>query len=162
LIVVSDSSPLIGLASIGHLELLRLLFGRVLIPEAVHREVTEDTGRPGAREVVAADWIEVRQIVDRPLAEQFRTRLGLGEREAIVLGLETNADFVLVDDRPARAAAVQLGLDVLGVAGVVLRAKSEGHVSAVRPLLDGLRRHGLRLHDDIYEAVLRAAGEEQS
>lgn len=47
-----------------------------------------------------------------------------------------------------------------GVAGVILQAKSEGYVEAVRPLLDGLHQNGLRLHDDIYDAVLRTAGEE--
>jgi predicted nucleic acid-binding protein len=61
MIVVSDASPLITLARAGHLELLREFYGQILIPRAVHEEVTvASTGLPGADEVLRASWIEVR------------------------------------------------------------------------------------------------------
>ena len=61
MIVVSDASPLITLARAGHLELLRDFYGGILIPRAVHEEVTvAGAGLPGAEEVKSAVWVEVR------------------------------------------------------------------------------------------------------
>lgn len=47
MIVVSNASPVINLAVIGQLDLLRQLYGQVLIPQAVQAEVVV-TGQPGA------------------------------------------------------------------------------------------------------------------
>lgn len=75
--VVSDSSPLIALARIGQLELLRALFGTVLVPEAVWQEVVVDgVGRPGAGEVVQASWIERRAVTEHALVVALRRCLG--------------------------------------------------------------------------------------
>lgn len=58
MIVVSDASPLISLAVIGHLELLKHLYERVLIPEAVYHELTgSDAELPGASAVRTLEWI---------------------------------------------------------------------------------------------------------
>ncbi len=42
MIVVSDTTPLITLIKIGHLELLEKTFGEVHIPEAVYSELTSN------------------------------------------------------------------------------------------------------------------------
>jgi predicted nucleic acid-binding protein len=48
-IVVSDASPITNLAAIGQLDLLRQIYGRVVIPEAVFQELTAAGGNhPGA------------------------------------------------------------------------------------------------------------------
>ena len=65
MIVISNTSPVVNLAAIGQLELLRQLYGRVIIPQAVYEEIViVGAGQPGAVEVEASDWIEVRQIAD--------------------------------------------------------------------------------------------------
>jgi len=70
--VVSDASPLINLARIGQLDLLRQLYGTMLLPEAVWQEVVVDgAGQPGAAEVRAADWIHTRGIANQLLAQAF-------------------------------------------------------------------------------------------
>ncbi len=63
MIIVSDTSPLNNLAAINHLPLLHQLYGTVLIPEAVYRELT-DPSFPvaGAIEVQTFDWIQVRAV----------------------------------------------------------------------------------------------------
>ena len=66
--VVSDTSPLVSLARIDMLELLRELYGEIVIREAVFREVVEDgAGEPGAREVKGVGWIEARRVENADL-----------------------------------------------------------------------------------------------
>lgn len=85
--------------------------------------------------------------------------LGAGEMEAISLALETKADRVVIDDLPARRLASDLGLAVVGTAGVLFVAKQRGFIPTLRPGLDALRAAGFRLRKDVYEDVLKAAGE---
>src|ERR1044071_6231548 len=105
--VVADSTCLIGLSKIGQLDLLRNLFGTVLIPRAVFNEVVlRGSGRPGAAEVGAADWIETRDAVDRLAVNTLSLQLGPGESEAIVLASEQAVDFIILDDWQARQVAL--------------------------------------------------------
>jgi len=56
--IVSNASPLINLARIGKLDLLRQLYGELAIPEAVwHEVVVEGSEQPGAHEVETATWL---------------------------------------------------------------------------------------------------------
>jgi uncharacterized protein len=115
MIVVADASPLIALARIGRLELLRTMFERLLLPEAVWREVVAaGLDKAGAGTVMQADWIERRKVADAGMVELLRRDLGAGESEAIVLAREAGADLVLIDERAGRTAAKRLGLRVTG------------------------------------------------
>lgn len=161
MIVVSDSSPLIALADVGQLRLLRDLFSTVLIPEAVYQEiVVQGAGRAGAEAVQAAAWIEQRGVVNTGLADVLKLELDEGEAEAITLAFESGADLVLLDERRGRQRAVRLGLRVTGVLGVLVEAKHQGLLAAVRPVLDALRRDaGFWISDDLYRRILDLAGE---
>jgi uncharacterized protein len=96
--VVSNSSPLINLARIGQLNLLAHLFGRLLIPDAVWREVVEKGhGNPGADEINQAEWIERVAVSNRQLVHSLLQELDPGEAESIALAVEINADWLLMD-----------------------------------------------------------------
>jgi len=83
--VVSNASPLISLAWIGKLDLLRQLYGELLIPEAVwHEVVIEGVGQPGANEVKVATWIKTQSVTNTPLVSALRQELDAGEAEAII------------------------------------------------------------------------------
>ena len=141
MIVVADSSPLIALARVRRLDLLRSLFGQLLVPDAVWREVVEDgADRLGATDVAEATWIERRTIVDSSLVNLLRHDLGAGEAEAIVLARESKADFVLMDERLGRSAARRLGLKVVGLVGVLIEARERGLVSDAHEIVDQLHR----------------------
>lgn len=159
--VVSNASPLINLARIGQMDLLRDVYGEVRIPEAVRREVVEEgAGQPGAQEVQAAEWIKTQTITNEPLVQALRQELDAGEAEAIVLALETSADVLLMDERLGREAARHLGVAVTGLIGLFVEAKRRGLISAVKPSLDALRdQAGFRIRQGLYEEVLRDAGE---
>jgi uncharacterized protein len=93
LIIISDTSPINNLAAINQLHLLQQIYGTVIIPEAVYRELTDPTFPvAGATEVQTLDWIQTRQITDRTMLELLSTELDPGEAEAIVLALEIGAD----------------------------------------------------------------------
>ncbi len=83
MIVVSNTSPLIGLASIQRFDLLHQLFGKIYIPQAVYREaVTEGRNVGGAkREVSTATWIETLLVKNRSAVEDLLERLDDGNQE---------------------------------------------------------------------------------
>ncbi len=157
--VVCNSSPLIALASIGHLDLLRTLFARILVPEAVRREVVDEgRGRPGAAEVADASWIEVAAVRDRAAVDALRAEMDEGEAEAIQLAREVDAELVLLDNREPRRSATALGLAVMGTGGVLAVAYRQGHLPDLQASLRELRQRGFWLADAVVAALLRGAG----
>ncbi len=161
MILVLDASPLITLARIGSLDLLRQLADQIVIPDAVYAEsVSRAPGRPGSLDLAQADWITCRTVENQALVQQLRTRIGLGESEAIVLTREIGADAVVLDDATARRLAEQEGCRVVGLLGLLVVAKQRGLLSAVRPLLDAMRNSGFFVGDELYATILRQADEE--
>ena len=158
--VVVNSGPLIALSHLGRLDLLRALFGRVLVPDAVWDEVVESgRGRPGAAEVETADFLE-RRLIDRTPDALLAAELGAGEAAAITLAQQVSARLVLLDDRKARRVAEQAyDLPVRGTVRLLVDAKRLGLVDAVRPLLDALVSAGYRLSQRIIDAATESADE---
>lgn len=157
---VSDSSPLILYARIGQLGLLHALFDEVVVPPAVWWEVvTEGAGRYGATELPRSAWIRLVPLPPTGLLSSVRL-LDRGEAEAITLSVALSLDGpVILDDRRARRIALDLGLRVVGSAGLLNLAKQVGVTPTVRPLLDELRAAGLYLSDAAADRFLDAAGE---
>lgn len=163
MIIVSDTSPLNGLAIVGYLSLLQQLYGRVLIPPAVMNELRRGGEEdPRITAVLSLDWIEVRQPSSYQLIESLQTdrNLDRGESEAIALGLELGTEELLIDERLGRREAVRLGLSITGLLGVLLVAKRRGFVTAIRPIVDALiAEANFRVSDRLYAEVLAVAGE---
>lgn len=159
MIVVSDTSALITLASAGELNLLRDLFGEVLIPERVWQEVVQ-ANRPGAEDVTDAAWIRTVPAPDTAFLMALRADVDPGEAEAIALAFAVQADILLLDERRARNLAISMGFPVVGVVGVLLRAKQKGFLPLLRPVLDRMKMaSGFRGSTKLYEEALHAAGE---
>ena len=154
-VVVADASVLIALAQIGQLSFLERLYEEVVIPSAVQSEVAPSMPK-------LPPWVHT-QTLQRPLDSRVaHAALDAGETESISLALETRAQWVILDDLQARRLAKDLGLAVVGTAGVLFAAKQRGFIAAVRPPLDALRAAGFRLRKDVYEEILKAAGESQT
>lgn len=149
--VVSNSSPLIALEQIGQIELLHSLFAEILIPDQVAAEtVASVQPRPWIRQQSLS--LSVLPLVQRPT-------LGPGEREAICLAIEVKAGAILLDDDPARKLAVQLGLPVIGTAGVLVLARERQLIPVVRPCLDALIENRFFLSRALYDLILNRVGE---
>lgn len=161
MIVISDTSAITNLAAIQYLQLLPQLYNQVIIPEAVYRELADiDPPVPGTLEVQSASWLEVRQVVNSEVVEHLQNEVSLdpGESEAIALALELNADLLLIDERRGRAEADRLGLRITGLLGILVEAKHQNLIVAVKPLMDALIatsefRVSLALYNQILEMV---------
>jgi len=90
--IVSNASALINLARIGKLDLLHQLYGELIIPKAVWKEVViEGAGQPGADDVKVASWIKMHPVTNRQLVNALRQDLDAGEAEANDLGTGRDA-----------------------------------------------------------------------
>jgi len=161
MIVVSNTTPLIGLASIERFGLLQDLFGEIIISQAVYDEsVIAGRDEGGARrEVAAAAWITTIEIKDRLAVEVLLDELDLGEAETIVLARELKADWVLMDERKGRRKLGQLGVPKIGTVGILLLAKNRGLITAIAPEIERLRLRGFTLSQAIVDAILEEAKE---
>lgn len=126
MIVVSDTSPINYLVLIEEIDLLPQLFGQILIPQAVLDEL-QKTGAPEPVKKwieLRPDWLKVKNatIIDQTII------LGAGEREAISLVQEINADLVLIDDRKARKTALERGSNVAGTINILKSASKRNLV----------------------------------
>jgi len=132
-IVVSDTSPIRALCCLGLLDALPALFGETLIPPGVANELRVAVPGIGALDVSLIQFLRVAAPVDQQRVAAFLSTLGVGESEAIVLAIERRADYVLMDDRPGRAAALNSGLTPLGTLGVLVRSKDARDRDRNRP-----------------------------
>jgi len=158
-IIVSDTLPINNLAAINHL--LHQLYGTVLIPEAVYRELT-DPNFPvaGATEVQTFDWIKTCAVSDRPLVEALSNELDIGEAEAIALAVEISADQMLIDERQGRLVASRFNLRFTGLLGILIEAKSRGLIIEVKPVLDALvNEAGFWIAEPLHNKILQTVNE---
>lgn len=111
--------------------------------------------------VKATGWLKVvsPSSVEMPLDLQ-NTRLDAGEKAAIALVLAYDADLLLIDERAGFRVAQALNIRTLGVLGILLEAKSQRMIDAIKPFLDRLRDEvGFWISDRVYEKVLLLADE---
>jgi len=161
--VVRNTSPILNLAIINRLDLLRQQFGEVLIPPAVLSELKADTDFPGAdriREALLQAWLQARELTNVNLARVLNRDLDQGEGETIALALQFGLDTVLMDEHDGRVAAKAMGLTPVGILGVLVRAKRAGALESVESAMRALQDEaGFYIADDLFDAVLREAGE---
>ena len=153
MIVISDTSPLTALLTIGLAEILPQLFTEVIIPEAVRDELLRS-------HPVLPPWLRVVAAQDQVQARLYALILDVGEAEAIELARELHADRLLMDERKGRILAVREGLPVIGLLGVVLLARHKQIIPSARAVIDRLQQEaGMYLAEDIKESALISVGE---
>lgn len=160
-LLVADSGPLIALARLDLLALPSQLFSEVLVTDTVWQEVTREPRPLEHLRLQAARHGNRLQLVEGPLnwpAEQPLPVLDGGELTAIALAGARGAT-VLLDERRGRAAAVALGLRVLGTLGLLVMARDAGLVARVRPLTTALMTGGYFLAPALVERLLAEIGE---
>jgi uncharacterized protein len=160
-IVVTDTSVVLNLCSLQQEPLLADIFGRVLAPPSVMREFQRLASvDPRFAGLTFPAFIHVSAPTQLAPALLENQRLHQGEREALSLAAELGADAVLMDERAGRAAACSLGLQSIGVLGILVQAKRLRYVPAIKPLLDRLHHHArFWIAPALMKQVLRSVGE---
>lgn len=156
--VVLNNTPLVALWAIGRLDLLRDLFGEVLIPQAVEAEFLAIDRSLRARALEDAPWVRSAALAQPRLALAF-TGLDRGEAEVMALAEERGARLVVLDERKARRFAERLELPLTGTLGLLLLAKEAGFIESVALLIRKIQDAGLYLRADLVKRVLELAGE---
>ncbi|MEH1778566.1 MAG: DUF3368 domain-containing protein [Nostoc sp.] len=150
MIVVSNTSPISNLAAIGQLALLQQLYGQVIIPSAVYQEILDSGATdPGTLAIKALNWIQTIPVTNLVLLQTLQINLDPGEAEAIALAVELNADRLIIDERRGRNEAIQAGLRITGLLGILLAAKQQGFVPQVQQILDDLIANGFWIREQI-------------
>lgn len=164
MIVVSDTSALVVLCALGQADLLRGLFGEVVIPPAVAREFARSRELAGRSRVLALPASVRVQAPAHPFTPPpGAAPLHSGELEALALAVELRADLLLMDERAGRAQAMSMGLHVTGVVGVFIRAKRAGLIRSVGGLMQRAADEcDFWLDDAFVDHVLASVGETRS
>ncbi len=155
--VVSNASPLIALSLIERLHLLKELWGEIIIPEAVYKEVViQGKGKPGAllaENAIKNKWIKVIQVKEKNLVKFLMSILDYGEAETIVLAKEIQANLVILDNREPRLFAHQVGLKVIGTIGVILKAYEKHIIENPLEEIYRLKNYGFYIGDKLLDYI---------
>lgn len=150
-VVVSDTSPLHYLVQCGAVDILPALFGEVLIPPTVFRELQHPRTPPAVRAWAesAPAWLKVQA----PILLDESLDVDEGEREAICLARELQAAAILIDDRKGRVAAARAGLRVTGTIGLLEAASARG-LADFPAAIERLRQTNARLDEELVRAAV--------
>jgi len=161
-IVVSNSTVIIGLSKIRKLDLLQKIFSRIYVPDEVCGEIVErGKHKAGSKEIRQAEWIERRSVKDRTEVNLLLGSLERGEAEVLVLAKELKADLVLLDEEKARKSAIIAGFEVMGIVGLLIVANNLGLIGEIRSYIEELRKKKFRIGEKIILDALRKVGEER-
>lgn len=159
--IVSNATPLIYLAKVGRLDLLRTIFGEVYMPEEVKVEVVDRGKRLGEEDAYLVEravdegWLRVLRVepVEVPI------KLQPGEVAALSLAKKLGLREVLVDEASARAAARLLDLTPRGTVYVLLKALGEGkmNLDGFLEALSQMIGQGFRLKEEVYVEAVKEA-----
>lgn len=164
--VISDASPLIGLAIVDGLIWLPQLFGEVWIPPSVQREVLPGVIAGGEAEIAAAIRSKSIRIWKRTISPPVvpLPDLDKGETDCIhiALSLGNGNALILMDERAGRAVATERGIRVAGTAAVIGLAKKRGLIDSAKDRFERLHATDFRISAAVIQAVLRDVGELKS
>jgi predicted nucleic acid-binding protein len=160
-VVIADAGPLIALSRIDALDLLRGLFGQVLVTEEVRDEalpVADYSGKASIAMAFDAGWLACPGPFETAW-QPTNPGLGAGERSAIAAALKMPGCLLIIDDRAGRTEAKSHAVAIIGTAAIIGLAKLQGLIPQARPVLERLHPAGYFIHHRIVETVLGNVGE---
>jgi len=157
--IVSNTTPIISLLKLNRLELLQQLYKQIYIPSAVYKEIETGKAKGYYKDLTRVDWINIIETQDKQAVKYFLD-LDAGEAEAIVLATELKADLIILDEKLGRFHAKHADLKVTGTIGILIKAKSEGLLEKLKPLLDELTDKEVWISEKLKSEILKKVGEE--
>jgi len=152
MIVIADTTPLNYLILIDLIHILHDLFGQVVIPGAVLGEMESPLAPAKVRQWLAQrpDWLVVKEMQQE---DPTLAHLDPGEREALTLAQELQADLILLDERQGRQEATDRGFNVTGTIGLLDRAAARGSIDIVTAVAR-LRQTNFRVSPRLLNVLL--------
>ncbi len=147
--IISDASCFIILSNIGELELLHKLYRQVSTSTEIAAEYREPLPK----------WVEILTVADKSKQQLLELQIDKGESSAIALAMEIPESIIILDDNKARKIAHQLGLAYTGTIGVIIKAKLQGIIPSIKPLLSKIKQTNFRLTEELEIEALRQAKE---
>ena len=158
--VVSNTSPIIALSSIGKIGLLHKFYNHIILPEKVYQEILSGLrDSPGIKEIKSLNWFEIHKIKNSRACEYLSLELDEGEAQTIILAEEIGNSLTIIDDFTAREIAKIRGLKVIGTLGILLKAKKIGLIEKVKPLINELINNGFWIDKNLYNLILKISKE---
>lgn len=148
-VIISDTSCLILLSKIDEFNLLKSIAKKVYITPAIFDEFGKEL----------PDWIIIKSPLNNQYQKIFEADIDPGEASAIALSLELENSILLIDDLKGRKTADRLKIKYSGTFGLILRAKQEGIISSVKPILEKIRATNFRFSESLYSYIIEMAGE---
>ena len=156
---IVNASPLILLAKVGQLDLLRAGVPEIIVPDVVLREVgARGPTDPAFQEIQGTAWLKIVTAPPTP-PPVLIWNLGAGESSVLAIALTDPGCEVILDDRDARRCARALKIGSRGTLGLVVLARQIGSIPSARPVIEQLRQAGLYLTDDLANQTLALVGE---
>ena len=115
--VVSNTTPIISLSSVGRLDILRQLFNEIIIPESVYAEIKAK--KKYGYDEIESGFIKVKSIKGKIYTDLLMSQLDMGEAETIILAKEINADYVIIDENIGYKIARNSGLNVIRTLSII-------------------------------------------
>ncbi len=157
--IVSNTTPIICLLKLNRLELLQRLYNQIYIPTAVFKEIEAGKAKGYYKDLSKIDWINIIETQDKQAVKYFLD-LDEGEAEAIVLAAEIKADLIILDEKLGRFHAKHADLKITGTIGILIKAKSEGLIGELKPLLNELIDKEVWISEKLISEILKKVGEE--
>ena len=148
-VVISDTSCFIVLINIHEMDLMNKLYGMVTTTPEIINELGHSL----------PEWVKVQAPSNTIKQRELESIVDKGEASAIALALEIANSLIVLDDLRARVIAEDLGLEVTGTLGVIVKCKREGIITSIKPIIDKLRATDFRLTDELEHFALMEAGE---
>lgn len=157
--IVSNTTPILSLLKLNRLELLQSIYNEICIPTAVYNEIEAGKAKRYYKDLSEIDWIKIIDIQDKEAVKYFLD-LDAGEAEAIVLATELSADLIILDEKLGRFHARHADLKVTGTIGILIKAKSEGLIEKLKPLLNELTDKDIWISEKLKSEILKKVNEE--
>ena len=148
-IVIADTSCFILLDKINSFSILHQLFTTVSTTFEIANEYTKSL----------PEWVQIRNPTHTNLQAILELEVDKGEASAICLAMEEDLSLLIIDDLKARKVADKLKINYTGTLGILLKAKEQGILNSIRPLLDKIQQTNFRFSDKVFNDILKFAGE---
>ncbi len=148
-IIISDTSCLIILSNINELDILHKVYGKIVTTIDIAIEYGDSL----------PEWVQIEKVTDKYRQQLLEMQIDKGESSAIALALETPNSTIILDDFKARKIAKQLGISFTGTIGVIIKAKLNGIIPSIKPILEKIKKTDFRLSPEIELLAVKEAKE---